>query len=253
MARFTLLHQKKSAKEVKRLRLVAKSISDNPKQIKEYLDRVKSFRAIQNPRLTRVAQVAEVGGRHVVVSDRPTGEPVARWLNGKPQSDESVKQLVAEVGEVLADLEMADLKHGSIDTCTLCRNDKQQWCLDLPSEFGFAAVENGEQSGGSSVHTDVGALAIVAGRMLEGKSAETGTTANETANKLLNLHSNPQASLSELKSLCSGAAVEALQENALPNIVAQDPSVVSSAEVVEAVDIGPENVVAGSYVPVFRL
>lgn len=210
-----------------RLRLVAKAISGDAEKIKPYLDRVRSFQSIKNPGLTRVLQTAEVGGRHIVVSSLPTGKSAASDAEQSPPTNDSIGTLVHQVSNVVSDLHMADLEHGSIQASNVRRSDNNGWSLDLPRDIGFAKPENAAES-------DVAALAGLAGWMLTKSSDASSPDAKVLSEKLNSLAANPAATLDDLKNTFPAGA-----EAAVPTVVGAE-AVVVEPEVVEPEVVEPE-------------
>lgn len=207
----------KTSKQTLRLKLLSKEFCSDQSRLGPYLERVKSFQAVQNPRIPKVVQVAAAGGRSIVVTELPPGKPLVERLSGKAQAESLVKQIVGKIAGTISELEMADLNHGTVNGHSIHITDQQKLALDLPGDIGLCLSPKNKSD------ADVASLGWVACGLLSGDFEKPQISGSEMADKFFEIASNPNASVASLLAV-AGVDVE--------------PAAATTVEVVDSVAVG---------------
>lgn len=185
----------KGSRTQRRLRLVAKEVSEDAAKLESFLQRAKAFFQIKTEGLVRVLQVAQVGSRYIVVSQLPAGIPLAKHCE-QPLEVDQVRSLVDAVASVTALLREAGVQHGTLDEHAIFWNEPAKWLVDLPSDIGFSP--NGSRPIALAETSDESCLAKVAAGCLIGDFSQPPTSDHELAEGLYQLAAQRDVAVTDI-------------------------------------------------------
>lgn len=161
-----------------RLRLVSSKLS--PSELDSQIERAYSFQELADLPVVNVAQIFQMDGKFLIVSELASGKSLSRLFSESSIDSELADELILKLTQVVVGLQARQLEHGSIGARSIYLTDDHEILLDVPHDLGWNTKAQPELS-------DVAALGLIASSLSSGDPTRLSVDDNTVTQKYLKL------------------------------------------------------------------